>query len=1351
MDTASQSGASVAEQVEVHPRDSPTTGHVSHHSSDMIEASLQPPAACERIAVLDSAGDCGEKTERQDTPANLDTCAKESNVSRTQTEHLVSPLSPKDVRNRLVDMVQHTKVYIDSGLSKPVSTTPSTHLPSQQQPAEGGKEEVRAHLDSQQQPAEGGKEEAEAHLDRGGEEEAVSTSSACEADGGTVENPKSLESSDKEEQFHDHPHLDDIETSSVLSMEQLTESLQNDSLTPLPVPAAASLWQSSEKIPISFAGPASRQTDPHSPHTTPTRLPKHSKYAVASASGGSLGHVTMPQHLKPMSQTAAKPRLPFPPGYISEPSYTAHTGPSPRSHLSSPVTQTHSSQSQANNSPTTPSSSNPATTLSASSSQHKSPQGRWPMEALHSKAHLEGQLESIVEECSVLLKERAELQSKLALAQTEVEQMKVGRSEVERPVAVAAGGERQTELARLREELRLAQRGLEEGKKSLAVAREEAHQERLHSGRLKSEVEKMRTTVAGQRELTEELQRKVQEGSTKLSEEKAAAEEAHHQLSSLQASYKALEDSKVWMQEQLHDAMETKIELQKALRDSKASSIAAAYKLEQLSRENASFQQQISQLQKGVLQDKAKLVSQLEAIEADVLSREDSYAELVAEKVRLQELAQQRAGEMERVSTAVAQAQVEREEMEREVKEGKTREESLEDQCRTLVQQREDTEKRMKKAEGDLVAKKEDAERLQKLTSTLQERLRAQETVLADREGSLQGLRDARDMLTRELDMVRLAQGQTEKELEGVLRKVAELEASLSEAETESVNREGMVRSTMDTQQQWEAEGQSLRDRLAKRDKEVEEKVQELATMHLHSQEVTAKCQNLTSQLHSLAGDRDSLKNAIAEKDRVLRKLSQEKASAIQEALSLRSDRDSLQSQLTEALQQKSHLEGQLSEYSSLSGLEDAVRERSALQVQLDSLRLSQQQELLKMQGRLRQTESELSSAKKEIGRTVKQAERALQAKEEALSKLSAVKLESKSSLGELKCALEQAQQERQAAERETVLLRQELKDMQLHTQQLEQSHRSVAEQLLQESAQKGEVERASGLVALQLKQNAEKREQKLQQQNQELCLELEHLKGRLAGISATQQAMRIHTGELEATLAQKDGSLAKMGTEVQRVLEEKHDAESQLHSQTQALEEEVSSLRAELSEAQEQLHLEQLQSENLSRELAEANGSLASLRSEQLLQGREVPALEEKVSSLLQTRGELQSELAGLRGQLVAARAAARAAETQARDRESQLGVLQQKLVMADLQCQRAEGEAEQARQQLQSETERQLMELEEARKLLGENCRESTAMGEGLKAGVFDSSFSSIGAEEEVDGTPQDRPPGTHTHTQY
>ena len=1175
----------------------------------------------------------------RDRPQSYGTCEENKTLPYNPGGGLLdveTPLSPKEVRDRLADVVQG-KPPLGSAIIALSTSAPHGELLGLSVDGVGERE-----------GEDGGKE---------GGGEGDEPSEQVELREGDV-----LE-------LH---NFEEAETSSVVSIEQITEALRHE---PLSLPPPSTSLHDREKT----------QTHDSSSHAFPLPLsssplpagktaPLPSKY---SKSVGTPPPARMPQHLRP-----------------------AH-----RQYQQTPRSDSHKQQSSPAKQRTSPflpppSSMSPDRQLS---------------EVLHTKAHLEGQLEAVTEECRELLKERAALNSKLAVTEAELE---VARRE--RKSSGTAGPNQRTaeDSARLRQQLETFQRDLREERKTLDAVRDNLNRVKASEQRLKSEVEEGQEKGAVLECKVRELGEQLKDSERESEEEKASREAAQHQLRSLQSSYQAVEESKGWMQAQLEETLEEKLKLQEELRTSKAESIASTVKMDQLARENASFLQQITNLQRGVLKDKARLVSELESIEADVLSREDSYARLVAEKSQLEELAQQRAEEIERLSAEVGRTTVERDELRARETERASREEGLVGQCQLLQTSKREAGRRIQDMERELAAREEEVDKLRRGKNGLQERLREAEAALVGKDGALRGIKDSQQILKQELEMSRRVQGRVERELEDERRNVARLESSLAASRDGSSGNEYLVKSLQESQQQLEAENRVLHERVAERETEVREKERELEVAQSRNKDTTTRLGDTERKLDTATRECDTLKRSLDEREGTVRRLTQESEGTRLELENVKSDRDHLQSRLHTVLQQKSRLEGQLSEQSTLGGeleqLQVAVRERSSLRKELETVKLAHQTELAQFAAKQGEMETELRTARRETERAQSQLQKVVASSEETAAKLSQLKAHMKRELDEAKREVGRERRGREEAERGATGLRMELEEARKQCDWLGKEVGEMRGTLAHESTQKGEVERASGMVALRLKQNAEEKEKELREENQTLSLELEQVRGRLAGILVTQQALKTHACQLESALAERGSSLTRLTAEVERLEREKQTREGQVHSQTASLSEELSSLQNQLVEAHEQLCGEESRANELTEELSKRSRELSKMRSDHSTDEKTLPVLEAKVSRLTQRQDELRLELSTTRAELVVAKTAVEAAERELEERKTQVEILETRLSASEEQSRERERDVEELRSRLQA--------VEEGGR-------------EGERRALFETSLSSIGGDEDTD----------------
>ena len=143
--------------------------------------------------------------------------------------------------------------------------------------------------------------------------------------------------------------------------------------------------------------------------------------------------------------------------------------------------------------------------------------------------------------------------------------------------------------------------------------------------------------------------------------------------------------------------------------------------------------------------------------------------------------------------------------------------------------------------------------------------------------------------------------------------------------------------------------------------------------------------------------------------------------------------------------------------------------------------------------------ESDLKAVKKEIERGQREHQKALLGREEEIRMLEDEKLKLEAAVNDWKNRLEHAQRERERLQSSVETQKpvsSTLGTLTARCEWLAQQNQALSEKLQQESSQRAEIERASGMVATKLKQNARDEEKKLQRQIRDLSLEVERLRG---------------------------------------------------------------------------------------------------------------------------------------------------------------------------------------------------------------------------------------------------------------
>ena len=976
--------------------------------------------------------------------------------------------------------------------------------------------------------------------------------------------------------------------------------------------------------------------------------------------------------------------------------------------------------------------------------------------ALQEKANLEGQLDSVTEECKVMMKDRADLQSKLARSETELaeisealerERRKPSSSEARPTKAVPVHAHIHVpppteDLTKLKDDLVKIQSDLEREKETVAGLKSEIAKEKQNSRKLQSNLEWTKQSLEEQQSSVTELQEKVKDLQSMVDQKSSDLEEAGAKLSSLEASYGALQGTKDWLHGQLENVLEEKKKLQEEWRESKANAMAQSMKAEQLLKENTAFQQRVADLQQGILQDKAKLVNELEAIEADVLSREDSYGHLVTEKAQLEDMVKMKGDVLEKLNSDLARAQVEKEELEAKMEDSEMQYDVLTHKIEDLERQNEALAKKLKLAGQELDTKSSDAREIEKARVALQERVKQLDAALISKDGTCQGLTDANEILKYELEAVKQDRDKLEEEFDKTKEVVAMLEADLKLANDSNRGKDTEFKSLTQMREASSAESQALKERLAEKERELEEKTNELEALEAQSGELLGQFKMLQDQFQSIAADTGSVQDSVTEKDRVIAHLASEKDKAEEELAGLKEEAEQLKNKVTQLEHKNAHLEGEV-EASSSSHFEEfqkAVQDKAQLQAELNSLKLGQQHESIRAQAKANRLESDLKAVKKEMERGQREHQKALRGREEEIRMLEEEKLKLEAAVNDWKNRLEHAQREKERLQSSVETQKpvsSTLGTLTARCEQFAQQNQALSEKLQQESSQRAEIERASGMVAAKLKQNARDEEKKLQRQIRDLSLEVERLRGRLSGMNTTQLAMRDHAASLEAALAKRESSLVKLSAQAQKVLEEKETEDQAFAAQIGSLEKQIEDSAKEGEAWKAKANSEKKKAGSLGQQLSQKEMELMDLKSllEQSKQsGRSVPYLEEKIAELAIEKDDLLSQTSSLKTQLTVARTAVDIARKDLADRSSQVDILKRELDMAKSQRVQAESEARQLQEQLKGAENRYSDEVGRLKEALRRE-RESSVMEErdtDTKSGLFDSSLSMIVTED-------------------
>ncbi|XP_003384195.2 PREDICTED: golgin subfamily A member 3-like [Amphimedon queenslandica] len=890
---------------------------------------------------------------------------------------------------------------------------------------------------------------------------------------------------------------------------------------------------------------------------------------------------------------------------------------------------------------------------------------------MREKANLEGQLESVIDECQSTLKERSQLQTKLAQAEVELSTIHTdltnsltaaGREAAEEE---EGGSDLQTELNRL--ESTLSQKRSE-----LASKSREIEKERKTVKDLSDELISARGLLKEKERELGEIQEQVRRHSSVLEEKDDAIEELKRQNLSLKGSLTSMESSKAWLKEQLESAIDTKAKLQEELRGVRASGLTQSIKMEGLQKESDLLKQQVADLQGSILRDKAKLVTELEAIEADVIDKEGTFELVQAEKEQLQEQLQLKSSQLDKIISNLADQKAANAHLMSELDDVNATNSSLESRLKTLEEENNKMTQQTEQFQRQLAVKEEEGKELKKSKSTLQQQLQSKELSTVSKDGEIQNLKDSIGILKHERDTLNESKKVLEEELSRRQETSERLESDFENSKNQLAQLESQLQAEKRKRQLLESEVSDFESQLAEKQEELEEKEKSVTALQSQSEDIRQHFNSLQNRFEEIENESGA---SLEEKDKLIETLKSDRKKALDQARALSESERGMREEVARLKEENANLQGQLdSAVSSGPQLEDfkqVLKEKNTLDSQLASERLNHQQEGIKLQAKVARLETELKDVRKEG----KKKEREFEKKQESLDLI----------IDDLQKQLEETKKKDLASQpstdevdglHEAIEERNNMiETLGKDKTKLQEENTSLRERLRESDTRLMELEQEMEDALQQLKEEGEIERERFEEEKQQLVIEAQHLKGRLSGINRSQQVMREHTTGLEKSLAFKESQIQKLTGENNRAIAEKTNEIESLKTSVTELQDRESSLKSELQQALNSALLESQRADGMARDLERLKEELERTRGASS-SDKELRELRESVANLEQVKTDLQGEVRILKQQLSLSEDNVESIQRELDEKEQLISILGQDLKMTKEELDQSQNE---------------------------------------------------------------------------
>ncbi|XP_011613708.2 golgin subfamily A member 3 isoform X2 [Takifugu rubripes] len=875
--------------------------------------------------------------------------------------------------------------------------------------------------------------------------------------------------------------------------------------------------------------------------------------------------------------------------------------------------------------------------FSSSASLESSVMGHDEMlQVLKEKMRLEGQLESLSSEATQALKEKTELQAQLAAVnaqlQAKTEEAQFNQQK-QSTLNVEVGTLRQN-CSQLEKAMMELQGNLESKNASLVSLGNDLKVAEDQYSRLMVKVEEMQNTVASRDSTVQDLRQQMGGLQSQLQQVQLERSTLQSRLKTSQAEIDSLQQLRQWYQQQLALAQEARVRLQSEMASMQAGQMTQIGVVEHLKLENVTLSHQLTETQHRSIKDKERIAVQLQSIEADMLTQEANYKQIHDAKTMVEDDLQHKLEEFE-------------EERERLLK--------LANTASTLERELEQVNLVLSQKDGQLqLLQKEHLELMRQLTTT-QENLHTKEQAINQLEARYLELEAQLSELQTENNAKddNIQYLQNEKIVLEVALQAARVDKSQLDENAERLGEDVLVAS----------------DVLDQLRQEVHVKANQIKTLQQENSSLKKQCQKVKEQFQQQKIMVEAYRRDASSKDQLISELKSTKKRLLSEVKDLKQDLLGVQEEKQKVELEQTRLQKEVlrvqEQMSSMEAHLQAIQtERDQLETQIQSLQFDQNQltavteenenlrkQVEQMEGETKKAISEQKVRMKRLGTDLTSAQKDMKAKHKAYENAVSI----------LSRRLQEALTDKEAAEAELAKLKAQVLDggnsqalqekitaLQAELQVVTNS-KAMLEKELQEviTLTSTELEEYQEKVLeledeLQESRCFKKRIRKLEDANKKLALELEHEKGKLAGVTQSHNALRDHSNILESALAKREADLVQLNLQVQAVLKRKEEEDQQMKQVVQTLQLALEKEKTKVKDLKEQLAAAKAEAAHNRRHYRAAMLELSEVKKD--LQAKEdlINVLQSE-SQKLQSQGEqhahevsrFQEELAEAHSQL--------------------------------------------------------------------------------------------------------------------
>ncbi|XP_028851712.1 golgin subfamily A member 3 isoform X2 [Denticeps clupeoides] len=842
------------------------------------------------------------------------------------------------------------------------------------------------------------------------------------------------------------------------------------------------------------------------------------------------------------------------------------------------------------------------------------------LQVLKEKMRLEGQLESLSSEANQALKEKTELQAQLATvnAQLQAQVQQTQTSQEKQSSLTAEVSTLRQNCSQLERAMVELQGNLETKNASLASLGNDLQLAEEQYQRLMGKVEEMQQAVLSRDTTVEHLRQQMGGLQSHLQQVQLERSALQSKLKTSQAEIDSLQQLRQWYQQQLGLAQEARVRLQSEMVNMQTGQMTQIGVLENLKLENVTLSHQLTETKHRSIKEKERIAVQLETIEVDMLTQEATIKQIQDAKTMVEEDLQHKLDEFESEREQLLKLANMATSLERELEQVKLTLSQKDAQLEALQQEHLELMKQLTSTQESLHAKELSFNQLEARYLELEAQLAELQTEATSKDDAIHFLQNEKILLEVALQAARADKNQIDEGTQKLGEEVLVAADVLDELRQEVQVKTSQIESLQQENSTLKKQAQKLKEQFTQQKVMVEAYRRDASSKDQLISELKASKKRLVSEVRDL-------KQELLKVDGEKKGMEQEQARLHKEVERVQQQMNILEAHLQSVQAERDHLDTQIQSLQfDQSQLAAVTEENEELKKRLEQMQDEAKKAITEQKVKMKRLGTDLTSAQKEMRAKHKAYESAVSIlsrrlqealTEQETTEAELVKLKSQITEGGNNQALqekvESLQSELQLVSQSKAMLEKELQEViSLTSTELEEYQEKVLE--LEDELQESRC--------------FKKRIRRLEEANKKLTLELEHEKGKLAGLGQSHSALREHANILEAALAKREADLVQLNLQVQAVLKRKEEEDQQMRQLVQTLQNSLEKEKAKVKNLTEQVAEAKMEAAHNRRHYRAAMLELSEIKKD--LQAKEelLKALQ-KEAHKLRTQDEQRSQ----------------------------------------------------------------------------------------------------------------------------